>query len=604
MVIIDAQGRIVHVNAQTESLFGHSRDRMLGAGVELLIPERFRAGHPSHRSEYFRKPHPRPMGAAGVELFGLRADGTEFPAEVSLSPLVSNGETMVIAAIRDGTTRKRVDDKFRRLLEVAPDAMVISNRQGHIVLVNTQAETLFGYAREELIGRPVEMLIPERYRAAHPGHRHGYFESSRTRPMGAGRLALFGLRQDGSEFPAEISLSPLQTEEGLLAITAIRDVTDRKRAEEERAKLSRTQEALRMRDEFLSIASHELRTPLTALQMQIDSVLRAAQKPGSDGVVHHITARAELMQRSVARLSKLIDQLLDLSRITAGRLTLHVEPFDFCTVVRGAVEQFHDELQRAACELRLQLPQTPIIGSWDSMRLEQIVSNLLSNAIKYGPGKPIELRVTEIGGEKVSLSVRDHGIGIASEHQTRIFDRFERFVSERNYGGFGLGLWIVRQTIDAHRGSIRVWSQPGAGSTFTVELPRRCGAENRPETSPSSRRSVMLIDDDPIIGATVEGVLGDEGYEVTVARNGIEALEMLRAGPTPSLIFLDLMMPKMDGRAFRTEQLKDPTLSRIPVIVFSASGKIESDARELGAAGHLRKPIQLKRLLEMIERFC
>ena len=114
----------------------------------------------------------------------------------------------------------------------------------------------------------------------------------------------------------------------------------------------------------------------------------------------------------------------------------------------------------------------------------------------------------------------------------------------------------------------------------------------------------MLIDDDPIIGATVEGVLGDEGYEVTVARNGIEALEMLRAGPTPSLIFLDLMMPKMDGRAFRTEQLKDPTLSRIPVIVFSASGKIESDARELGAAGHLRKPIQLKRLLEMIERFC
>ncbi|HEY3445100.1 MAG TPA: ATP-binding protein [Myxococcales bacterium] len=221
-------------------------------------------------------------------------------------------------------------------------------------------------------------------------------------------------------------------------------------------------ESVNVRDSFLSIAGHELKTPLTALQLQVRCLSGETKK-------QPLEPRVAKVARQCDRLVSLVDELLDVSRITAGRLRLEVQELDLAEVARERVAGLADELGRADCEVRVVAP-APVVGRWDRLRVEQVVVNLLTNAMKYGCGKPIDLNLTNVQ-DRARLQVRDRGIGIAPEDQARIFARFERAVSSRHFGGLGLGLWIARQVVEAHGGTISVASTPGEGATFTVELP-------------------------------------------------------------------------------------------------------------------------------------
>jgi PAS domain S-box-containing protein len=364
------------------------------------------------------------------------------------------------------------------LLESVPDAMVIVDRQGRIVFANGLAEQLFGYTRAELAGRPIEALIPLRFRDPHQGHRQGYTAASRARPMGLG-LDLFGLRKDGVEFAAEISLSPFRDGDETYVMSAIRDVTERKRLED-RARLYRqAQEEVRERDEFLSIASHELRTPVTALQLQLQLFQRYADRAGVV-LPREMHEKVEALERQIRRIALLVNELLDLSRLRLGKLELRREELDLAELAREIIANLQSEIDLSGSRVDLQVMGTAgaagaagtVTGAWDRLRLGQVLTNLLVNAVKFGQGKPISVTVERDGAGRALLEVRDQGIGIAPEHQARVFGRFERAVSAEHFGGLGLGLYIARQIVEAHGGEIRVESTPGDGSTFRVELPR------------------------------------------------------------------------------------------------------------------------------------
>jgi len=358
-------------------------------------------------------------------------------------------------------------------LELVPDAMVVvDSDDGRIVHMNSLAEKLFGWSSTEAVGQPVEILVPARFREAHEADRRAYSGAPRVRPMALGR-DLSGVRKGGKQFPAEISLAPLHTEGKVFVIAAVRDVTDRKAIERRAQLYEKARHEVRVRDEFLSIASHEFKTPISALTMQTQMLLRSMEWSGDEPLSKQ-QARVESIHRQSVRLARLVQGLLDITQITAGRLVLHPERVDLAAVVRDAAERWREMLARANCALRMRIPQS-IPGRWDRMRLEQVIDNLVANAVKYGAGNPVEV-AAEADETTAHLVVHDEGIGIAPEDQGRIFERFERAATTHYYGGFGLGLWIVRNIVEAHGGEIRVSSDPGHGSTFDVLMPREADA--------------------------------------------------------------------------------------------------------------------------------
>jgi PAS domain S-box-containing protein len=445
VVIVARDGEITLVNSQTERMFGYDRGELVGHPLETLVPERFRGAHPGHRRGYFADLTVRPMGA-GLELYGRRKDGAEFPVEISLSPLESESQPLVFAAIRDITYRRRAEAKFRSFLESAPDAVVIIDGDGRMAVVNAQAESFFGYPRAELVGQPVEMLLPERFRQAHRGHRAGYVSDPQPRAMGAG-LALFGRRRDGSEFPIDISLSPLETEDGLLYAAAIRDVTDRKRLETARS-------------DFIHHAAHELRTPLATLAALGETLALRMREMSDENVEKALGA----LKRQGERASALVANLLDLSQLEGGRSDIHLEAVPVRSVLSRALEGAPPPKGVVVTD---NTGAVEVLA--DAVHMDRVVTNLLSNAYRYG-GKTVSVEAHRRGG-RVVVSVSDDGDGVPAELVPTVLEPFTRGKSAGAVGGSGVGLALCQGIIQALGGTF--WYEPAEphGARFCLELP-------------------------------------------------------------------------------------------------------------------------------------
>ncbi len=462
MVMVDRAGRILMVNAETERLFGYLRNELVGRRIEVLVPDRFRGDHPGKRAAFHREPERRPMGA-GRELFAVRKDGTEFPVEIGLNPIETPEGSLVLSAIVNITERRQAEDRFRLAVESSPYGVVMVDRAGTIVMVNTEAERMFGYGRDELQGLPVDVLVPKRFGNAHPQHRVGFYARPQARAMGAGR-DLYAVRKDSSEIPVEIGLTPINSEEGPLVMCSVIDITRRKRADE--ALAARTEELARSNSEleqFASVASHDLQEPLR----MVSGFTALLERDYGDALDETAREYIHFASDGATRMQRMIRDLLAYSRVTSR--AEHPGPVAADLALDAALGNLQVAVEESGAQIdRQRLPKVLA----DELQLVAVFQNLVANAIKFRRVNPPTIRISAARhrGKQV-FSVADDGIGIAPEHTAAVFQVFRQLHSRERYPGTGIGLAICKRIVERHGGNIWVESTPGKGTTFYFDLP-------------------------------------------------------------------------------------------------------------------------------------
>ncbi|WP_374569836.1 ATP-binding protein [Phenylobacterium sp.] len=527
----------------------------------------------------------------------------------------------MVGAVQDVTQLRSAEAASRRsqemlesMLRISPEAIVVTDPTGRILLFSAGAEATFGYLAEEVVGLRVEALMPERLRFNHSRHVEGFAEGVRPSLRMHERAEIMGLRKSGDEFPAEASLARLETGDGFVFTAIIRDLSDSKAAE--RRLIEAREEAERAslaKSSFLANMSHEIRTPL-------NGVLGVAGALARTGLNAKQAEMVNLIEASGRALEGLLSDILDLAKVDAGRMAIRAEPFDLCAVVRDTVALFQASAAEKGVGLSLVAePATHCYFLGDDLRIRQVLSNLLSNAVKFTARGQVRMRVTDrgesAGVRRIRFAVEDTGIGFAPETAGCLFERFEQADGSitRRFGGTGLGLAICKSLVELMGGTIAASSQPGVGSVFTVELPLpmldsvshtggTC-AFVQTEVSPN-RLQVLLAEDHVINRRAVELILEPLPIDLTCVENGREAVAAASKRAF-DLILMDMQMPVMDGlSAIELIRAREAEIGarRAPICVLTANAMPEhrAAAERAGADAFLTKPIHAEALIEMV----
>ena len=549
-----------------------------------------------------------------VAKIGLAGIGMLFPLVGILFWSSCSLQDALAMAVGEQGRARDAERKFRCLVDSAPDALVITDGAGRIALSNRQAEVLFGYQSDELTGQPIEVLVPDRFRIGHREHCARFTQAPAVRSMGVGD-ELAGRRRDGTEFPAQISLSHMETSEGRFVIAAIRDITRQKLDERELREAKEVAEAsVRIKSEFLATMSHEIRTPMNGVigmtGLLLDTSLTAEQRE-----------YAEMVRASGEALLDIINDILDFSKIEAGKLDLEMVEFDLRALVEDVVmllaERAHAKGLELACLLQASVPTT-VRG--DPGRLRQILTNLVGNAVKFTQRGEIMVSVgvadlvSDHNSREIALrfEVTDTGIGVTDEQRARLFQLFTQAdgSTTRKYGGTGLGLAICKRLSELMQGEIGVESVPGTGSMFwfTVRMERcaeLCPEPAVPKVSLQGCR-VLIVDDRALNRRILEQQLRGQGVVCESATDGLQALvamQVAAAQGTPfDLAILDLQMSGIDGLELAHRIKADPMLSTVQLVLLTSLGR-RGDAKaaqEAGIVAYLTKPVRQAQLIECL----